>query len=187
MDNEKKAVTEAGESWARTELLLGLFNHIEQQIGLGETRAGLLLAAGAASAVAYMQVIKEMDLWAYLLPLGRGLLIVALLSIAVSILMALWAVRPALIVTLLGKRLHQASGRPSMVDFAGIAAQPRDTFVNVFQSRTERELQDDLLRSIHGKSCKARAKFTELLPASMFLGVSIATFGLAVLARHLPL
>lgn len=184
MDHEK--TSEAPVNWSRTEMLLSLFNHIEQQIGLGETRAGLLLAAGAAAAVGYTQVIKELGLWTLLEPLGRALLILALLSVALSILLALWAVRPALFVTLFGQRFHQPPrGRASMVDFAGIAAQERETFVNAFQSRTERELQDDLLRSIHGKSRKARAKFTELLPASMFLAISLAAFGLAVLTRYL--
>ena len=45
-----KVIAPGKEGRARIELLLGLFDHIEQQIGLGETRASLLLAAGGVSA-----------------------------------------------------------------------------------------------------------------------------------------
>jgi hypothetical protein len=167
--------------WARTELLLGLFNHVEQQIGLGETRAGLLLAAGAAAAVVYMQIIKEMAPWGSLGPVARVLLVMAAVLLVLSVLSALWAVRPAWTVTRFGAGDRTKESNESMVEFASIASRDRKTFVEGFQSKSERGLQNDLLSAIHGKSLKARDKFTELYPAILCLSASIVLFAGAML------
>jgi hypothetical protein len=60
---------EAGHAGSRLQLLLGLNDHVEHQIRLGETRATLVLAAGGALAVVSL---GEMDLWSRLSPVGNG-------------------------------------------------------------------------------------------------------------------
>ena len=183
MEGGTKDVSDEGR--ARIELLLGLFDHIEQQIGLGETRASLLLAAGGVSAAAYIQLITAMDLWASLGLLGRCLLVSALTAVTASMLLALWAVRPALKVTWFGRRRHLSNPNRSMVEFSSIASQDCEQFVRAFQAKSDRDLQADLLRAIHGKSRKARAKFTELLSAGVCLAVSIALFVACLLIEAL--
>lgn len=156
---------EAGSARSRLQVLLGLNDHVEHQIGLGETRATLLLASGGAMAAVSAVVIKEMDLWSGLSPSGQWLLRLAMLALLASIILALWAVRPAWIVTRLGaRRLRASPAGTSVINFASVASQKDvDIFIADFHAKSDRDLEDDLLRALHGKSVKARNKFTELL------------------------
>lgn len=169
--------------WNRIDLLLRLTDHIEQQIGLGETRASLLLAADAALAVAYLTAIADLDLWTQFGTIERGVLACAWAALGLSFVLALWAVRPAHIVTQFGARkLRRLPERTHVLSFYSIATHNRDDYVRAFHDKSDRELQDELLRAIHGKSIKARQKFTDLLRAAACLAVSVgAIFLLAVL------
>jgi hypothetical protein len=171
-----------GGDWARINLLLQTADHIEQQIGLGETRANLLLAASGALAAAFVAAIQATSLWSVLGSAGRWLFYFAVAALGISIIVGLWAVRPAWIVTRFGAtRLRSSGGRGSIVHFASIAAQKPKDFITSFNALTEREIQDDLLRAIHGKSLKARAKFTELYCVTLCLIASVTLFGLSLL------
>jgi hypothetical protein len=169
--------------WNRIDLLLRLMDHIEQ-IGLGETRASLLLAADAALAVAYLTVVDDMNLWTRFATLERGLLVCAWATLGLSVVLALWAIRPAHIVTEFGvAALKRLPDHAHVLSFYSIAAQTRDRYVAAFHDRSDRELQDELLRTIYGKSIKARQKFTDLLRAAVCLATSLAAvFVLALLA-----
>src|SRR5688572_19576828 len=174
---------EAGNARSRLQVLLGLNDHVEHQIGLGETRATLLLAAGGALAAVSVAVIKEMDLWSRLSPGGQWLLGLAMLAILASIFLALWAVRPAWIVTRLGaRRLRASPAGKSVINFPSISLQKEvDVFIADFHAKSERDLEDDLLRTLHGKSVKARDKFTELFYAAACLVLAIVLFCLTLL------
>ena len=183
--NEVQVDRAKAADWSRIDLLLRLTDHIEQQIGLGETRASLLLAADAALALAYLTAIDDMDLWTRFGLLERGVLLCASATLGLSFILALWAIRPSWIVTKYGaaarKRLPD---QDSLLGFHGIATHECDVdYVQAFHNKSDRDLQDELLRTIHGMSVKARQKFTDLLRAGVCLAISAgAVFFLALLA-----
>jgi hypothetical protein len=166
----------------RIDFLLQVASHIEQQVSLGETRAGLLLAASGALAAAYATAVQATDFWSLLGPFGQSLFESAVAALGVTIILGLLSVRPALVATRFGERRLQALDQPkSIVYFSSIATQEPNDLIAFYRNMTDKDIEDDLLRVLHGKSLKAREKFTDLYCVTLCLSFSIALFGLSLL------
>ena len=83
----------------RRTLLLHLHNHLEQQLALGETRAGLTLAAGGAFGAVLVTAATASNLLSHLSSREMILFEISALLLCIAMILAFWSVRPAWEVT----------------------------------------------------------------------------------------
>lgn len=172
-----------GTGGKRTELLLQVVSQFETQLGLGETRASLLLAASGALATAYITAVQTAGgLWSQLGQTGKSFFVAASVALVLAIVFCSVAVLPSRAVTRFGASRFEAQGAPaSVVHFGQIAAMDRDGFVGSYRGVSDERLVEDLLDSMHGKARKLRSKFTQLSCVVFCLVASVALGALSLL------
>jgi hypothetical protein len=163
----------------KIELARQLFDHIEKQINLADTKAQLTLAAGAILAALAFPLGKGTALLLFdnakplIERLTAGLMLLTFLTLLLSIVFALAAARPTL-------RLPQQ--RSTFLYFGHIAKMSEDQFVSSFLSEPIQEMRESVLAQVWAKSQLADRKFTMTRRSLAFL---IGAIGLWALSNAL--
>ena len=165
----------ADEERCKHELAVELFNHIETQLALGESRASVLLAANALLAAAYATVVKDQGLIAAAHGVWASILGVAAIALALSLVLSLWAIFPATHATWFKKPDSE-----DLFFFAYIATLESSEYTSRYKKAKKDEIDESILKSIHGKSIKAREKFTVLFCAAISTVLSLAFFAIVL-------
>lgn len=146
-----------------------LFDHIEGQINLADTKAQLMLAADALLALAFAPLIKGTAI--RLLTNSTPVLdrLVALFTIAMflalvcSFYCALLVVRPYL----------RSSQHTSFMYFGQIAQASEKDFIETFLTQSLDQLKESVLTEVHAKARIARRKFIRIRHSVNFLIVAL--------------
>ena len=153
-----------------------LFDHIEDQINLADTKAQLTLAAGAILAALLFPLGKGTILGLFdntRPPIERataGLTVLTFVALLLSILFALAAARPIL-------RLPQQ--RSTLLYFGHIATMSEDQFVSSFLNQPIQEMRESILAQVWAKSQLANRKFTMTRRSLAFLIGAVGLWALS--------
>lgn len=142
-----------------------LFEHIEGQINLADTKAQLILAADALLALAFAPLIKgaAIRLFANATPiLDRFVALFAIgmfITLVCSFFFALLVVRPSL-------RNREPT---SLMYFGQIAQASEKDFIETFQTQSLDKLKEAVLTEVHAKARIAKRKFKRIRYSVNFL------------------
>jgi Family of unknown function (DUF5706) len=135
-----------------------LFDHIEGQINLADTKAQLMLAADALLALAFAPLLKSAT--TRLLANSPSVLdfcvasftIVMFLALVGSFYCALLVVRP----------YFRSSQRTTLMYFGHIARSSEEEFISKFLAQSLDELKESVLIEVHAKAKIAKRKFERI-------------------------
>ncbi len=165
-------------------LAILLFDHIEGQISLADTKTQFTLAADTLLAAALTLSGRGMayNIFDPAAPVGSrvaaGINLLTLAALVVSIYYAALAARPTLNVPKHSRTLFY---------FGHIARLGEREFLDVFPAQSEVEMREGILVQVHAKSVIANHKFTRARRSISFLILALALWALLqVVVAFLP-
>ncbi len=169
------------------ELSLAHFNHVEQQVSLAATTAGLIVAADALLLGGYIAVTKDYQVFSTFGQTTPGILYaVAGGLIVLGFLFALFAVFPNIKFASLQFTVE------NVLFFGWVGKQKFDKYLNTFVEKDAKaglELDRELLWQVWGKSCWLNKMFTfiQLAVLCTILGTVLTCGVLIAYGRLLPI
>ncbi len=139
------------------ELTALLFEHIERQSALADSKAQLLVAGETVALAALLPTMKGVGLVlfdpraAIVARVSSALLMLMLVVLLASLLLAIISVRPRLWTVKLAK--------PSLTYFAHIANLTESDFVKAYTGQTPSEIREHMVAQLYGKSRVAVLKY----------------------------
>ncbi len=156
-----------------------LHGHLEDQIGLADSKAYLSMVAsavliGAAATMGVSTLTKLMSPTTALALMISGLLTLAtLMLLLVSLFLALLAIKP---------RVHRSGDAQETMFFYGtIASQPQDAFIQSFTARTVDDVVRILLQECYSKSRILTNKFDLSRRSINVLLLSLTMWALSII------
>lgn len=168
----------------RISWLLPLMDHIENQVVFGDTKAGLLLAANSFLIAALVAAATgEKPIIADLYGITQGLAIMTFMSITLSIVLALLAIKPCRPNLWISPTPGQSTS--SLILFSRIAKQNRVDYINNASVVSLEKVADELASVIYGKATWATHKFQRLYLAVCATLIGVYTGALAVIVESI--
>ncbi len=158
------------------ELLLDQREHIDRYIVIADTKAAFLI--GLLSAVilalyqssALKQLLVPLSEWGF----SQGLLVMALLSLAASVLLSIFVVRPRLFNTV----------ERGLIPWLGVSSFPdRAEYLKCLGAATRGQLMEELAGNVYDLSNIARRKYYWLGWSFRMTAIALVTSGLAYLLK----
>lgn len=154
-----------------------LFDHIQGQINLADTKAQLTLAAGAILAALVLPLGKGVAFQllgstATIERLTAGIVILMFISLLASLYYALVAARPT---------LQLPEQRRTLLYFGHIAELSEEEFISRFLRQTPQDINESILSQVWVKAQIANRKFTMIRWSLTFLILTVVLWAMVQL------
>jgi hypothetical protein len=154
-----------------------LFEHIEGQIKLADTKAQLTLAADALLVLAFASLNKG----AAIRLLGNSTPVLDRIAALFTILMFLALVCSFYYALLVVKPHLRKSQRPTLMYFGQIVQLSEEEFISNFLDQSLDQLKESVLTEVYAKAKIAKSKFTKVRHSVNFLIVALVLWAVVQL------